>query len=191
MTREEVKSLVEKVKLYRPMFKGMLGTEGLLRLIGEWYEKLEPYDYEDINKNLDDFFKDENNLSKYPDVFQLMRNTPTIEQKAQKGKVKVTCQFCGRWFDVTEKDTHEDRCRSIKYMDKIKKRYFGMGLKDKRELYQMSQAEFDEKYYKCLELCLPRAKAKGHISDARGIENVLATRNGGKPIWTYNDVVGG
>ena len=59
MSRKEVSDLLEKIQAYRQSF---LITNAV---INEWNRVLEPYDYDDVNKKLDEYFKNGDNFGKY------------------------------------------------------------------------------------------------------------------------------
>ena len=75
MTRQEAISIVDKIQVYRQSF---LITN---RVYEEWFKVLEPYDYEDVDRKLDEYFRDSDNFGRYPDVYYLTKYLKTIEQK--------------------------------------------------------------------------------------------------------------
>lgn len=156
MTLNEVGNLLDKIKLYRPYFAGHLDKTGLSRLKQEWFDKLEPYDTKDINLELDDFFKNGDNLNKQPDLYQLIKNCKTINEKKNNSGLITSCKYCTRWFDMTEVHEHEDRCRSINYIKRLYSKFFSGREVPLKELYEMSNDEFDTNYYKILEIVLPK-----------------------------------
>lgn len=50
---------------------------------------------------------------------------------------------------------HEDRCRSIKYLQRIYRKYFRRELEDLAKLYNMANKDFDKAYIYILEKALP------------------------------------
>ena len=71
MTIEETKQIVDKIKIYRPNFGGQFDKSGFDKLKLEWFRILEPYDYADVNRKLDEYFEDTDNTNKYPDPYYL------------------------------------------------------------------------------------------------------------------------
>ena len=96
MTRQEVDNLLEKVQAYRQSF---LVTK---TVIAEWRRVLEPYDNEDVNKKLDDFFKNsEENFGRYPDVYYLTKYLKRHDEKLKAGINYVRCQLCQQPVELT------------------------------------------------------------------------------------------
>ena len=75
MSRKEVSDLLEKIQAYRQSF---LITNAV---INEWNRILEPYDYDDVNKKLDEYFKNGDNFGKYPDVYYLTKYLKSHDEK--------------------------------------------------------------------------------------------------------------
>ena len=155
MTKNDVKKLVDLIVIHRPYFKTRLGDAIYLDLLNEWERIMGPYDYEDIKGNLEKFLKDENNYGREPDAYQLIRGLLTIEDKNTNSLGKVTCQFCGRVFNRLEVYEHEDRCRSIRYMERKYSQLFNRTI-DKRQLWEISKEEFDKKYDEFLKYIEPK-----------------------------------
>lgn len=186
MTRNEVDNLLDKIRLYRQFFISHLKNRNELQAFAdEWFRILEPYDAEDINENLDKFLMNEDNLSKNPDVYQLIKRTLKITEKKKKGRIYTRCMFCGKEIDYAF-DDHEDRCRSVIYISKICNRYLGKNI-ESEELYKMSKGRFEKKYIATLVKVLPMAKEHNPI-EARGIENVVNTYFGKEAKYSINEV---
>lgn len=185
MTLNETGDLLNKIKLYRPYFAGQFDKSGLDRLKREWHRILEPYEYEDINAELDDFLKDGDNLSKQPDVYQLIKYCKTKKQK-KITTFKTTCKFCNRIMDYSEIPEHEDRCRSIAYLKKLYKDYFPTRDLPLKKLYGMSNDEFDDNYYKILEIVNKQIEPSS--KEAKLLTNVLETRKGNKEKYKIKDL---
>ena len=58
MDRRQVGDILEKIQIHRQSF---LITKPVLN---EWTRVLEPYDFEDVDKKLDDYFKDSENFGR-------------------------------------------------------------------------------------------------------------------------------
>ena len=175
MVKADVKKLVDLIVIHRPYFKSRLGDAIYLDLLNEWERIMGPYDYEDIEDNLEKFLKDENNYGREPDAYQLIRGLLTIEDKNTNRSGRVTCQFCGRVFNRLEVYEHEDRCRSIKYLKKLYKNYLLRELEDIQALYNMRDEDFNKAYIRVLEIVLPKVRNK---IEKHGIENVIETYYG-------------
>jgi len=185
MTRAEVKELLDVIEVHRPYFTSRLGDKVLSNLMSEWERIMGPYEFEDIKANLEKFLKDESNYGKEPDAYQLIRGLLTIEDKKNGSKGQVQCMFCSRIMSRLEIHKHEDRCRSIKYITKLYKRYLKREIADKRALYEMDDKEFNEKYIHVLEKVYPFLTS---ITEKRSMSNVIETYYGREPKYTINEV---
>lgn len=187
MERPEVIKLIDFITIHRPNFVSRLGDKIYKNMVTDWTRIMGHYDYDDIFNNLENFLKDERNYGKDPDAYQLIRGLLTIEDKKTNSLGRVACQFCGRWFNRLELHNHEDRCRSVKYLKKVYKKYLNSNLNVNKELYEMNQEEFDKRYINTLEKALPRVT---DILDKRGMTNVIETYYGREPKYTFEQVVG-
>lgn len=187
MQKLEVKELVDIITIHRPYFKSRLGDNIYQELLTEWTRIMGPYDFEDIKNNLETFLKSESNYGKDPDAYQLIKGLLTTEDKKTNSLGRVSCRFCGRWFNRLEIHNHEDRCRSVKYLDRMYRKLLNRQLLNKKELYEMSDKEFDEKYIKSLEYLLPHMT---NILDIRGTTNTIETYYGREPKYSFYEVMG-
>lgn len=187
MTLTETSNLLDKIKIHRPYFAGQFDKSGLEKLKKEWHRVLEPYDVEDINNELDDFLKDGDNLNKQPDVYQLIKYCKTNKQK-QMGEenFKVNCKFCNRSLDYIEIVDHENRCRSIMYLKRIYLKYFPNHKLPIKELYEMSNNQFDDNYFKIIEVV--KNKIIPTTDEFKLISNVLETKKGNKEIYRIEEL---
>lgn len=187
MERTEVIKLIDFITIHRPNFVSRLGDKIYKNMVTDWTRLMGPYDYDDVFNNLENFLKDERNYGKDPDAYQLIRGLLTTEDKKTNSLGRVACQFCGRWFNRLELADHEDRCRSVKYLKRVYKKYLNSNLNVGKELYEMNQEEFDKRYINTLEKALPRVT---DILDKRGMTNVIETYYGREPKYTFEEVVG-
>lgn len=187
MERIEVIKLIDFITIHRPNFVSRLGDKIYKNMVTDWTRIMGLYDYDDIFNNLENFLKDERNYGKDPDAYQLIRGLLTTEDKKTNSLGRVACQFCGRWFNRLELHNHEDRCRSVKYLKKVYKKYLNSNLNVNKELYEMNQEEFNKRYINTLEKALPRVT---DILDKRGMTNVIETYYGREPKYTFEQVVG-
>lgn len=148
MREKEVISLINECKALYSTYKLMYEDE---KIIEEWIEKLSKYERADIYASLERH-KDGNYSTKPIVLADLIRNVPTIVEKESKklGNIKVYCKICCRLLPYEESIEHEDRCRSINYMETQYKRFSHKRI-DKEKLYNMSQEEFDLRYKAILE----------------------------------------
>ena len=185
MTRNDVNDLIRIIQVHRPYFVTRLGDEIYKDTVNEWTRLMEPYDYEDVKNNLENFLKNENNYGKEPDAYQLIRGLLTTKDKEENSKGKAYCMFCNRLLPLTELHEHEDRCRSIKYIEKLYRKYFNRQLVDKPELYRMRNTDFDKAYIKVLEKVLPMVTES---IEKKGITNVIETYYGREPKYRIEEI---
>lgn len=178
MTKQETITLLEKVKVFRQSF---LTNK---TVIDEWFKVLEPYDYKDVDEQLDEYFKDSNNFGKYPDAFYLTKHLKKTEDKVKIRTAEVRCQICNESMDYIEYKTHYDKCSSVDYVCSMSKKYFNKGL-DRNKLMKLSKEEFDKKYWEfCLNLydIMPDGFQK-HL-----LENAILTHKGQKPRYGLDKI---
>lgn len=187
MQKKEVKDLIDKIKVYRPYFQSQ--QQNITLLINEWYRILEPYANEDINRRLDEFLKNGDNVGKEPDVYQLCKGLQTIIEKSQtNGKEKIQCRNCRRIILLDDLQKHTDRCNSVIYVKNTLKEFFDKELteQDIAKLYNMSDKEFDDKYYELALQTLP--KLKDNPLRFNALENYIYSRKGLEAPHTLQDL---
>ena len=186
MTRSDINYLIKLIQLHRPYFASRFDDTIYKELINEWERLMGPYEYKDVKNNLEKFLKDEANANKEPDAYNLIRGLLTIKEKQEGTMYQVSCQFCGRYMNRLELGKHEDRCRSINYLKRLYKKYYNQELADIRELYQMSEDNFDKAYIRVLERVRPLVTNK---MEYRGITNVIETYYGRPPIFGIDEII--
>lgn len=148
MTREEVKSLVDKIQVYRQSF---LITNNVYQ---EWNRILEPYDYGDVDNKLNDFFQDGDNYGKYPDAYQLVKRlTKTIDKLKNNGML-ISCKNCGRFLPMEKYDAHFDKCNSVEYLVRNYKKYYNKNL-SLSKIWKLPDDKFWKMYWKFNEQIIP------------------------------------
>lgn len=170
MSRKEVSDLLEKIQAYRQSF---LITNAV---ISEWNRILEPYDYIDVDKKLDEFFKNGDNFGKYPDVYYLTRYLKKHSEKSELGNPNVRCQLCRKIIKYSEYQEHYERCSSVNYLCNMSIKYFNQEL-NRNKLMSAEQKIFDEYYWAFKKKLLPK------IEDERQkhfLENSILTYEGKK-----------
>ena len=185
MTRNDVNNLVKIIQVHRPYFVTRLGDEIYKELVNEWARLMEPYDYEDVKANLENFLMNENNYGREPDAYQLIRGLLTTKDKEENSKGKVYCMFCNRIMTRLEIHDHEDRCRSVKYLKRLYKKYFKRELEDIEGLYRMPNEDFDKAYIFVLEKALPYMT---DLTEKRGVTNVIETYYGREPKYKVGEL---
>lgn len=115
--------------------------------VNYWCQELSQYDYEDINNRLKELMSEERYSYQPPFLEAIIKGITKKHNKVDFTKLTYFCKICRRPFnDKNELDLHEDRCRSIRYIESQYKRFNWGEVKDKAEMYNMSEEEFNEKY---------------------------------------------
>ena len=145
MTKLEVDELVNLLDMsYRNFVKDPVGMSNL------YLKMLYQYDCEDVMKKLQECMAMEQFQFQPPTLDYLVKDLTRNKDKVDFNKTLIYCQFCNRMFNSIETlHKHEDRCRSVRYIARQYKKYLNREV-NKRELYEMSDEEFDEKYDKLL-----------------------------------------
>lgn len=121
-----------------------------------WNQTLSQYNGDDVWNRLRELMKENTFSLSAPTLDMITRGLTKIADKVDFTQQTYFCMFCRKAFnDYDMMVEHEDRCRSIRYIERQYKR-FELGEVNKRELYQMPQGEFDEKYKKLLRLVQAR-----------------------------------
>ena len=178
MDKLEVKKILEKIKAFRQSF---LITNSLME---EWTKILEPYRFDDVNKKLDDYFKETNNFGQYPDAYYLTRYLRTEEELENKQDIYVRCQLCGKkiiYYDYTK---HYDKCLSINYIKRCGEKYLHRKF-DENKLWEMNTTKFDELYWK---VCEETLKVILDGFEKHSLENAILTHNGKQPKYTIEEL---
>lgn len=185
MERLDTIRLIDFIVIHRPNFVVRMGDKIYKDTVNEWTRVAGEYDYEDVFNNTENFLKDPNNYGKDPSIYQLIRGLLTIKDKETNSKGRCACQFCGRWFNRLEVYDHEDRCRSVKYLKRLYKKYFKRELEDIEGLYRMPNDDFDKAYIFVLEKALPYMT---DLTEKRGVTNVIETYYGREPKYKVSEL---
>ena len=185
MTIEETKQIVDKIKIHRPSFGGQFDKSGLDKLKLEWFRILEPYDYDDVNKKLDEYFKNGDNFGKYPDVYYLIKYLTKHEDKLKSGVIYVRCQICKNLYSLTEYNEHFEKCNSIDYLCSMSLKYFNKKL-NREKLENANKTEFDKYYWEFLDK-LYDVVPEGCVKHC--LKNTILTHNGYDPEYSLSEVM--
>lgn len=109
----EAQELMQNIKAHYQTFN----IENFV--LEEWYKILKDYDFEEVMNKLVDHLTG-NDYKDLPQVYQLVRDLQTIEEKNRSNKInnqiKVCCQLCERWMNMNEYKSHYGRCLDIQYL---------------------------------------------------------------------------
>ena len=178
MERKQVMDILDKIQVYRQSF---LVTPNL---ITEWSKILAPYDYEDVDKKLNDYFKDSNNFGRYPDVYYLIKYLNTSEEKTRLEGKYCKCQLCGRAIDLKNYSQHYQRCSSANYLCQMSLKYYGRKLNFEKLI--ISENEIFEKYY--WEFCEKVIEKMDDGLEKHVLENSILTHAGYEPNYGLDEL---
>ena len=178
MEREQSKKIIDKIKVFRQSF---LATP---EIYSGWYEILKDYRYEDVDKKLDEYFKDATNFGQYPDAYYLTKFLKTEEELELTKEVMARCPLCKNEMPYNGLDEHYDRCSSIDYVYTQSRKYLHKTF-DKDKMWDMDKSTFDKFYIKvCEEIfkVMPEGWQR-HI-----LENVILTYYGKEPKYSVEEI---
>lgn len=178
MNRIETQNILNKIKVFRQSFLILKET------IEEWTKILEPYDYQDVDKKLDEYFRESNNFGQYPDPYYLSRNLTTKSEKEKYRDVTITCQICGEKVSHGAYAKHFDRCSSIDYLCRMSERFYNKKM-DRQELMQLSEITFQKGYWNFCKNLLNLVKDG---LEKRALQNAILTHEGLKPLYGIEDL---
>ena len=178
MNRMETQNILNKIKVFRQSFLILKET------IEEWTKILEPYDYSDVDKKLDEYFRESNNFGQYPDPYYLSRNLTTKSEKEKYRDVTITCQICGEKVSHGAYAKHFDRCSSIDYLCRMSERFYNKKM-DRQELLQLSDETFKRGYWN---FCENLYNQMPDGLEKRALENAILTHKGIKPKFNTEEL---
>lgn len=171
MTRAETKQIVDKIQVYRQSF---LITNNVYQ---EWFRVLELYDYEDVDKKLDEFFQNGDNFGRYPDVYYLTKYLKKQDEKLKSDITYVRCQNCQRIIEFNKYGEHFDRCSSIEYISKMSNLVYKKAL-NKNKLFDLNNNDFEQKYW---QFCNQVINKLDEGQEKYNLKNSILLHNGSKP----------
>ena len=149
MTREQTKAFLHRIKSHYSEF--IIDQFKF----DEWYKELKDYDYKEVNEKLEQHLRSEEFGDSVPKLYFLTRYLTKTSEKKEAKYYKSNCRYCNKEIR-TNQDTeeelrkHENRCRSVDYMNKKRIEYKGQGI-DKEKYRNLPQADFDSRYDAVLE----------------------------------------
>lgn len=138
MTKTETISFMQKIKSYYQEFI----IEDYV--INEWYEKLKPFDLDDVLARLDKHLNGEYQ-KKLPRLNYFVNGLKTPEEKAKTSVVKIRCSHCNKVIGLDELDGHTARHNSIAYIksrEKLLNKSF-----NEQKLLDAEEGKFEKFYY--------------------------------------------
>lgn len=144
MTSDQTKAFMHRIKSHYPEFIiDQFKFE-------EWHKELKDYEYKELNEKLEQHLRSEEFGDSVPKLYYLTRYLTKTSEKKEVKYYKSNCRYCNKKIR-TNQDTeeelrkHEDRCRSVDYINKKRIEYKGQEL-DKEKYRNLSQEDFDNRY---------------------------------------------
>lgn len=178
MEKQDAKKILSKIKAFRQNFK--ISDE----LVNEWIKLLLPYRYQDVDKRLDEYFKENENTLKYPDAYYLTKYLRTEEQINNNQEVYVRCPICSKIMNDYKLHEHYERCSSIEYVERCGRKYLKKVF-NRMKMWEMSKDKFDELYWK---VCDETFKVIPECLEKHTLENAILTHNGKEPKYSIEEL---
>ena len=121
-------------------------VENSTSMIYSWLDILQEYDYEEVKQALYEAMSEDRFQRTPPQAQYLVRNLVKKYDKVDYSKQVVYCPICRRPLNQSDYEKHFDRCSSVEYVLNQCIRFNSSCRYTKRELYEMSEEDF-EKYY--------------------------------------------
>ena len=178
MERKEVNKLLDKIQAFRQSF---IKSNSIME---EWAKILEPYRYEDVDKKLDEYFRDSTNFGQYPDAYYLTKYLKTEEELSKTQEIKARCSLCGKEMPYNDLEEHYDRCSSIDYVYREARKYLHKTF-DKDKMWEMDNQTFDKLYWK---VCDELFRVMPNCLQRKCLENAILTHQGKEPRFTPEEI---
>lgn len=154
MTIEQTKKFMERIKSHYQEFS----IENYK--VKEWHEILKEYDDREVNEELTRHLTNDVSIAYIPKVTMLVKFLTKCSDKGKIVDFYTNCKICGKQFKTNiymqEVKEHEDRCRSIRYLKKVYKKYLNRTLENINDLYSMSKDNFTKNYDQVLRVLLTK-----------------------------------
>ena len=139
MTKQEVINFLKKIKANYQSFS----MEDYV--INEWYDRLKPYDIDDVYLKLDQHLKGER-CSEIPKIHYI---TKFLKEPSEKSKSLdncfVDCNLCHRTMTLKQYDDHYGKCLSIRY---LMRKIGNVSYEELEDLYDKDKETYDKVYLK-------------------------------------------
>ena len=151
MTKKETTEFMERIKShYQEFFIDDFK-------INEWHKELSKYDYEDVNKKLEEHLKSSEYGESIPKLYFLTKYLTPIEDKGKIKHYTILCNLCGYEIPDNEYNSHYKKCSSAKTIVRDFKKYFNLNVRYK-DLMALSDEKFELAYQKYLNKMLESDK---------------------------------
>ena len=185
MSIDETKSIIQKIKAFRPFFHTGNSPKEQSEFMLTWHEVLEPYEYEDVNQKVNEYFRDGDNIGKIPDAYYLVKYLRTHIQKREIGDETVQCHVCKNWIPLSNYELHFERCSSVNNIKLKMKKYFNKEI-DVHKLMDMPRKEFEIRYLNFIQKIIPKLEDSKEKNSFLILEKALKNE---KIDFNLNEVI--
>ena len=175
----ETNKIIKKIVTFRQSFLVKKDT------VDEWHKILKDYDYKDVDKNLDEYFREAKNFGQYPDPYYLTKYLIKSDEKFSMTNITIKCSLCGKTVLQAKYEVHYDRCSSTDYVCRMYEKYYNKKL-NKKELETLDDEKFYNMYWKfCDNLyeIIPAGLEK------KCLENAIRTHKGLPIKFQINEIL--
>ena len=155
MTIKEATTFMERIKQH---YQDFIIDEYKIK---EWYKDLQYYNFDEVNKKLDEHLRSEKYGEYIPKLHFLLMYLVKEEDKDKDWLLEknVRCGMCGKIMNYYDYEEHYKRHSSIEYIKQQYLKYKNEEI-DTEKLFNMDNAEFNKKYDKILEFVLENTEDK-------------------------------
>lgn len=149
MNKLEVKEVLDYLSYNYNTFNV---TEGLFKM---WLDELQQYDKNDVMDKIKKLIASGNYKMVAPQLVSITNGLTKTDKKIDWSKTVTFCPICNKAFQCDDKlysreyNEHRPKCQSIDYVIRQSKKWFNKEI-TRKELWDMPQVEFDERYNKLL-----------------------------------------
>lgn len=147
MTKEQVKELLN---ILNNNYNNFLNENNYESILTTWLNELCQYDNDEVIERTKELLSKSEFQMKQPTLYHIVAPLTKVNDKVDFTKVVVYCDRCRRAFNKYEDLLqHQDKCSAIDYVIRETKKWFNKDI-TRRELFQMKDDEFEERYNKLL-----------------------------------------
>lgn len=151
MVVDETQKIINTIKTFRPFFQNGNSKKEEIEFLKNWQKVFEPYTFDDINKNLNNWFKTSSHFGRTPDPYELVQGLLTETEKNQlksKNQIVIKCPICNVSIGLVSFNKHFTRCSSLDYIVNNRRKYFNKNTsyQELERLKRCSDSEFNKIY---------------------------------------------
>ena len=147
MNKEQVKEILTMLS---NNYNNFLDENNYESILTSWLNELCQYDYDEVLERTKELLSKSEFQMKQPTLYHRIAPLKKKNEQVDFTKMVFYCPRCKKAFnDEKIMDKHTDKCRSVDYVIRETKKWFKKEI-TRKELFQMDEKEFDERYNKLL-----------------------------------------